>query len=955
MLSFGVLGPLEVDGKDSALPVKQRVMLASLLLSANRVVSLDGLIGALWDEAPPPSARITAQGHLKRLRQNLGPQAGGRIITRDPGYLIEAGPDELDLHRFTRLRDRAKLAAVNGDLEGAAELYRDALALWRGDPLADVPSPVLHRTEVPRLVELRLRTVELRADAELRLGRPGDLVAELQQLSRAEPLREGLHTRLMLALYLCGRQGEALATFRAIDRRLRTELGISPGPELDHLHQRILAADPALSNGLPFPPDESASPASPQPVPGRAADDRLHPVKPAQLPGDTADFTGRDNQVKMLCDLLTAQPVPQRPGSVVICAIAGMAGIGKTALAVHVAHQVQPRFPDGQLYVTLRGAVSALKPAEVLLRLLRDLGDLDPAIPAGEAERAARYRSLLAGKKVLIVLDDAQDAAQVRPLLPGSAGCAVIVTSRAAPANLAGAVQLSLDVLSSDEARDLFAEIVGPPRAAAAPEATAAVLACCSGLPLAVRIAAARLASRPAWSIAHLATRLADERGRLAELAVGDMAVRASFAVSYDALPGASPDSADPAWVFRLLGLPEMAELSLPAVVALAGKPAAQVASALETLADAHLAQSPVPDRYRLHDLLRRYSAELARQVDGQEERDAAISRLLRWYAVRAVAAARTLTPSRDFPLIIPEPAKLSALGIADPAAALSWFEAEQANLAIAARLAASLGQHDIAVQIQVAMWEFFVRTSHAEDCLALSQVGVASARLLGDDAALSYALMALGWAYGMTQRQNDAALCLTEALRIRRRTGDRIGETLALGNLAVNLNRQGRFEEAIGCQRAALDILAQIGEQHSPRACMLLNNLADTLRCLNRYDEALVYLEQAVALGDDAGDRFGTAITATTLGQTFLGLGRYEDAVSHCQRALGIQSGTAPESFSRADALCTLASALAALGRRQEARETWLIALPLLDRLRDPRATDVRDQVARARAVAAD
>ncbi|MGD0065969.1 MAG: NB-ARC domain-containing protein [Streptosporangiaceae bacterium] len=556
----------------------------------------------------------------------------------------------------------------------------------------------------------------------------------------------------------------------------------------------MLAADPALAFGPPSAADGptpaagGASAGSAALADGPAA---RSPVVPAQLPADTVDFTGREEEVKLLCDLLAAPSDPERPRAVVISAVAGMGGIGKTALAVHAGHRLLERFPDGQLYISLRGATSPLRPSEVLALLLRGLGEPDAAIPAGEEERAARYRSLLAGRRMPVVADDARDAAQVRPLLPGSAGCAVIVTSRGVLAGLAGAAQLSLGVLGEEEALRLFAAIVGAPRAAAEPEATAAVLACCSGLPLAIRIAGARLASRPGWSIARLAARLASERDRLAELTAGDLALRASFAVSYDALaadgsgaralPGpAGPGSADPARVFRLLGLASMAELSLPAVAALAGQPPGQVAAALETLTDAHLLESPEPDRYRLHDLLRSYAAELARHTDSQEEQDAAIGRILHWYAGQAVAAARLLTPAHTLPVLIPAQAA-SPTTMTDAAEALGWYEAELANLGAAASQAAARGLPAVAAQIPIAMLRFFQLTPYNDACLAMSESGVRSARRLAGDAALSSALMVLGWAYNMTGRPGDAGRCIAEALEIRRRAGDRVGETMAL------------------------------------------------------------------------------------------------------------------------------------------------------------------------------
>ena len=951
-MEFGILGPLQVNGVDVALAGKLRIVLAALLLRANRVVPVDSLVDALWDDAPPPSARTTLQGYVKQVRRLPGLAIAERVVTRSPGYLIEVQPGEFDLDRFTGLYDRGRAAAVTADWEQAAALLAGALTLWRGDPLADVPSAALRRTELPRLGELRMRAVESWVEAGLRLGRHGDLVMELRRLVTAEPLREGLHAQLMLALYRGGRQSEALEAFRGIDRRLRDDLGIGAGPGLRELHQRILTADPSLDDGpaarLDGAPVDASAPSA---IPARDRPTVAMPLMPAQLPPDAADFTGREEQVKLLRDLLAVPPDTGRPGAVVISAVAGMGGIGKTALAVHVAHRLRARFPDGQLYVTLQGATSPLRPSEVLARFLRDLGDPDAVIPAGEDERAARYRSLLAGQRLLIVLDDARDAAQVRPLLPGSAGCAVIVTSRGILAGLAGAAQLSLDVLNDEEARGLFAAIVGMDRVVTEPEATSRVLASCAGLPLAVRIAGARLASRPRWSIADLATRLAGERGRLGELAAGDLAVRASFAVSYDALGtehGGAGDHSNLARVFRLMGLPSgLTVLSLPAIAALAGEAFGPVAAALEVLTDAHLLQGPAPDRYRLHDLLRRYAAELAEGTDSASERDAALGRLLTWYAGQAVAAARLLFPAHPFPVVVPTLATPPA-SLGDATEARGWCTAELGNLGAAVSLAADRWPA-IAAQIPIAMERFFhwAPASHAEACLAMSEAGVRAARRLADDTALSAVLMVLGWACKVTGRMPDAGDCFAEALEIRRRGGDRIGEAMALNSMGTNLHSQSRFEEALGCLRSALDTLADAGEQHGVTAAMVLNNTADTLRCLGRYDEALARVQQSLAIHGKIGEPFGTSITETTLAETYLGMGRYEDAVRHCRQAMAAQDDMAWESDIRADGLCCLGAALAALGRADEARDAWQAALPILDRLHDPRAAEVRGRLA--------
>jgi tetratricopeptide (TPR) repeat protein len=664
---------------------------------------------------------------------------------------------------------------------------------------------------------------------------------------------------------------------------------------------------------------------------------------PAQLPPDTTDFTGRSAQVSLLCGLLEAEPTAGRPGAVVISAVAGMGGIGKTALAVHVAHRLRRRFSGGQLYVNLQGVTDPLHPAEVLAGFLRDLGVPDAVIPEAEAERAARYRTLLAARRVLVVLDDARDVAQVRPLLPGSAGCAVIVTSRAALPDLAGAMVLELEVLDPGEARELFATIAGPGRAAAEPEATARVLTCCAGLPLAVRIAASRLASRPGWSVAHLAALLGGERDRLTELAVGDLAVRASFAVSYDALPAAAPGGAlDPARVFRLLGLADAVVLSLPAVAALAATTQAEAAAALEVLADAHLVEVPAPEQYRLHDLLRGYAAELAGQADGARDRDEAVGRMLGWYGEQAVRAARAMVQRwPDSPLFaVAGPDMPGPAGVA-------WFEGELAGLAAAVAQASGLGRHGIAAQIATAMRAFLARSAHLDYWVTISAQGVASARHLEDDAILSSLVHGLGQANSRLGRYEEAQACFTEALDIRRRSGDRTGEATVLDSLGNTLQFQGRYKEALDCQRSSLAIYREVSERRL--VGVSLHNTGATLLYLKRHGEALDHFLRALAIARDGGQRYQEGVIEAAIGETCLILGRYEESVEHYRRSSAALQETVRDTFSNADTLYGLGAALAALGRNDEAREAWHAARPLLDRLDeagDPRAADLRQRI---------
>jgi DNA-binding SARP family transcriptional activator len=532
MPEFRVLGPVVVaaDGESRALPGKERALLAALLLQPGRIVSTDGLIEALWGTEPPASARKTVQWHVKQLRRTLGPQIAERIITRAPGYLIEVRPGELDLDNFSGLADRGRSAARAGDWERAADLLAAALAQWCGDPLSDVPSAALRRSEVPRLTELRAQVQEARIEADLHVGRHQEVTAELRQLVATQPYRERTCAQLMLALYRSGRRGEALDAYQRARSGLRDELGIEPGSELQRLYQRILAADPALTEDMAGTP------------PGRA---------PRQLPADLPDFAGRTQEIDALSTALGASG-PSHLGAVATCVLTGPGGIGKTTLAIHVAHLIAERFPDGQLFVSLGGAGAAAPASDVLARFLRDLGVPDAVIPAGEAERAARYRSLLAGRKVLVVLDDARDAGQVWPLLPGAEGSAVIVTSRGMLAGLASISPTRLAPLDKEASRTLLAAMTGEQRAAADPEGTDGVLTACGGLPLALRIAGSRLAARPEWTIGWLSALLASDQRRLAELAAGDLAVQASLEVSYRALSDlGAPEAEGPPGRFR--------------------------------------------------------------------------------------------------------------------------------------------------------------------------------------------------------------------------------------------------------------------------------------------------------------------------------------------------------------------------------------------------------------------
>jgi DNA-binding SARP family transcriptional activator len=556
VVRFRILGPLEVwtgqDWSGIGAP-KWRALLAALLLNPGQVVSTDRLAAELWGDDPPDRATNLVSVYVLRLRRALGDPEGRVLTTRAPGYQLLLDPGDLDAEYFETLAAQGRAALAGGDPDRAAEKLTEALELWRGGALADVPPSTLVTAEADRLEESRLSALELRIEADLGCGRHAQLVPDLRRLLSDQPLREGLWVLLIRALDGAGRHAEALAAYGQAREVISEELGVDPGPELQRLHQAMLTADAA-------PPPVAATAAQHAGPPAESTHRRAGPGSssrrtPAQLPADVADFTGRAAPLERLYGLV-AGTRQQHNGAVAVAVVAGTPGLGKTTLAIHAAHRLRPDFPDGQLYASLRGGSEhPVPPEDVLARFLRDLGVDGGRVPVDTEERAAMYRTRLAERQMLIVLDDAREAAQVRPLLPGTGSCAVIVSSRHRLSDLAGSRLIDLDVLDGNEAADLFTRIIGADRAEAEPEPVRDVLGVCAGLPLAIRIAGARLAARRGWTIRTLADRLADQRRRMDELTVGDLAMRACFQVSFDALPPVNLNGAAPARAFRLLGV----------------------------------------------------------------------------------------------------------------------------------------------------------------------------------------------------------------------------------------------------------------------------------------------------------------------------------------------------------------------------------------------------------------
>jgi DNA-binding SARP family transcriptional activator/tetratricopeptide (TPR) repeat protein len=920
---FRILGPLEIRSGQTWSGIgapKWRALLAALLLNHGQVVSTDRLINELWGDEPPAKATNLVATYVHRLRGVTDDPNGRILITRAPGYQVVVGPGDLDATRFAGLVTVGRKALADGDAGRAAVLLTEALDLYRGQPLADVPPSELVAAEAGRLEESRVVALGLRIEAEIDCGGAAGAVGELRRLTADHPLREELWALLMRALRAAGRQAEALEAYDQVRKVIGDELGVDPGPSLRRLHQEILDADarPAAQAARAAQPDGYVTSPPSDSAPQIAVASSSAPAVPSQLPAGIPDFTGRAQQVKRLCALLSDAPHGDGgSGAVVVSLVAGAGGLGKTTLAVHAAHRLRARFPDGQLYVNLRGASDQpAAPADVLARFLRELSVDRTQVPGSEDERAALYRTRLAGRRTLIVLDDARDAAQVRPLLPGSASCGVLVTSRNRLPDLAGGRPVDLDVLDDEEARALLVRIVGADRLDAEPDATAQVLAACAGLPLAIRIAGVRLAARTGWTIQTLARRLADEHHRIDEFKAGDLAVRSCFQVSLGSLPTADPARVDPARTFRLLGLWHGPSISLLAVSALLGEPADTVADSLEMLVDAHLLQSAAADRYRFHDLLRVYAAEEADAGETEQDRDEAVLRILTWYLHTAEAAGRVISPQHarvplgDGDLVQP------ALAFASLELALGWCETERAGLVTATSQAAQAGLHEIAWKLPAAAMSFFYRRSHWADWVATHEVGLGSARILGDRLAEAWMLNNLGMAFGL-QRKAAAVGCFEQALSIYRELCDPQGEARAANNVAQACLRLRRFPEALRAAQRSLVIQHQARDRYGEG--IALGNLGDACRELGRFDEAIDRLKQALIIFRELGDKHSEADSLSDLGDVYLTVDRLDDALECLRASLSIWRATG-ERHGQAATLKRLGLAQRRAGRSEEA-----------------------------------
>jgi DNA-binding SARP family transcriptional activator/tetratricopeptide (TPR) repeat protein len=958
-LCFTVLGPVRAHRGDQELSMgspQQRALLAALLLRGGHTATAEELIDALWGEEPPDQAKATLRTYAFRIRKALGDDAE-LLVSESGGYAIRTGRAvsdvSLDLDVATALVAEAEKSAASGDRSRARDSYAAALAQFSGEPLASVPGPFAERQR-SSLAEWQLTLQEHRIDLDLQLAGHTEAVSELTALTAAHPLRERLRELLMLALYRSGRQAEALAVFADTRRLLADELGVDPCAELTGLHQRILEAD----DGLALAPDEPSGPATPK------------PAQPAQLPAAVADFTGRKAFVAELKDQLA-----QAEGTVMaLSAVAGIGGVGKTTLAVHVAHAAAEHFPDGQLYVDLQGAgPSAAEPEAVLGAFLRSLGVEDTGIPDGVAERSALFRSLLSGRRILTLLDNARDAAQVRPLLAGAAGCAALVTSRTRMTDLAGAHLIDLDVMSPDEAMTLFTRIVGEERVTAERQAAMAVVGACGFLPLAIRIAAARLASRRTWTVAVLAEKLADERRRLDELQVGDQAVKATFELGYGQL------DAEQARGFRLLGLADGPDISLHAAAALLDRPAGSTESLLESLVDASLLESAAPGRYRFHDLVRLFARACAeRDEQPPSEREAAFSRLLDFYLATASKVFALERPGERAVDHLTQPCS-SGLRFADRDAALAWLFSEAdcvlacvqqaaergllrhaADLLIAVKDCADSGVHSLryeraAATVRDAAREAGDVLAEARTQIMLTHVHIVAGRFdqadqeaeratllagaSGDVLAGCWSLNDRGIVANCQQRYSDGEAYLLRAIDAFREDRNRPSEASALCNLAQICLAMGQTDRGIQLAEQGLEIYEALDQGW--RTANARYVLGRALTHGGHVEEGLEQLNQAASLFHESRQPLWEGVSNFRIAEAHLAARRPAQAAGHAEQALALR-GIGGE-WMRGRMLTVLGRALVALGQRDRARVCWKDALAIFEEMGASDADEVR------------
>jgi DNA-binding SARP family transcriptional activator/Flp pilus assembly protein TadD len=938
-----------------------------LAVRANRVVSRPELIDAVWGTEPPASAEGGIYTYIAGLRRVLEPgrrrdrdrdrgrhESAGVLVSVGGGYMLRLEPGCLDAVAFEQGMARYRGLRAVGDVPAAERVLTEALALWRGEAFAGVPGPFAEAERV-RLGELRTSAIEEHADLLLAAGRSDVAAANLTALIAEYPLRERARALLMIALYRCGRQADALQVFQDARARLAEDLGIDPGPELAQVHQQVLKMDPQLDGPAWLEPPVmlSAPVAAPPAAPAALMAAGLAAVQapvPAQLPYEVAGFAGRARELSRLHALLGGDGAAAGPGMPVVV-IAGTAGVGKTALAVRFAREVAIRFPDGQLYVNLRGfdpSGTPTEPGTALRGFLEALGIAGSQVPATLESQTGLFRSLLDGKRMLLLLDNARTASQVRLLLPGSPGCMVIVTSRDQLAGLVaaeGARLLPLDVLSQNEAAELLAARLGADRLSAEPTAAAELIRQSARLPLALSVASARAVTRPGITLAALVAELRDARVRLDPLEAGDVAtdLRAVFSWSLARLTEPA------ARMFRLLGEAPGPDASAAVAASLAGIPLAGARAALTELCRASLLTEDERGRFGCHDLLRAYAAEQALAVDGVGAIDAAQRRLLDHYVRTAYKASSSAYPARP-KIVLPAPLPgVTPEHVTEYEDIVSWFQAEQKGLLAAVALAGERGPQD--QESDVYAWQLasscaptLLRLGQWQDIAAALRTGLASAERLGDLVGEGQVRYELGQACLRLREFEEADRNLRRALEIFTIVGDWVSVGAAHHGMMLLYDEQGKFADALPHAQEALRLRTSFGDRAS--IAYAENAVGWICANLGQYDEALRHCQHALELHLEAGARSGAADTLDSIGFAYAGLGNHQQAVVHYQQAAEIFREIGDPRGESAS-LTGLGEAHLALGDRDAARLSWEQALALGTRMPGVNSAHLRERFA--------
>ena len=916
MTEIRLLGAVEVVRAGVPVPTgqpRQRGVLAALAADAGRPVSLDSLVYRVWGESPPDRVRGAVYSYITQLRHLLGRQAPGQpgaLQRTQGGYVLRLGPAAVDLHRFRTLVDHASHA----DDAGRAGLLREALALWRGEPLAGLGG---HWAERMRRIwrEERLAALLSRAKIEQRLDRPEVVIGELVELLADNPLVEPLAAELMRALCACGRRAEALECYADMRRRLVEELGAEPGAELRELHRQILVDDRV-----------TRVEAEPKPV-------------PAQLPRDLASFTGRGRELTRL-DRLTA---PGARPAAAVAVVAGPAGVGKTTLVLHWAHRVADQFPDGQLYLNLRGFAPSGTPVAAVAAMrhfLDALGVPPQRVPADLDMQAAMYRSRLAGRRFLIVLDNACDAEQVRPLLPATSGCVAVVTSRRQLYGLVaeGAQRIDLELPSARESRDILAARIGRTRVKAEPAAVARIVERCARLPLALAIVAARVAThadRPA-ALAALADELTAVESRLDALDTGDEAtrIRTVFSWSYARV------STGAARVFRMLGLCPGPEVSLSAVATLADQPVSTVRVLLAELAQVHLVSEPSSGRFTQHDLLRAYAIEQARCQETTGERHHATERLLDHYLHTAHAAGRVANPHRE-PVTLPAaPPGVVVDPLTGHADAMRWLAVEHETLLSVLEHSAANGWQTHTWQLGWTLADYLYRRGHWNDQVTAGRAAVTAAEQVAGPVIHARARRSLARAYVQLADYERARSHLSRAMQLIGDAVDPAGQAEAHHVLSWVLEREGRHDDAFTHAGRALDLYRAAG--YRTGEANTLNTIGWFHTQLGNHRQTLAFCGKALRLHRRLENREGQATTLRNIGHAHHRLGDHRRGLACCQHSLSLFREL-HNRYYEGHVLAIVGDTHEALGDRDAAETAWRQALTVLDDLHHPEADQVR------------